>query len=195
MRWYKKRRTINLGTYVAPKLREPVHIDDLIDEGLLIARAGVRLAVKNLMILKSVRDHADWDASRYVEAVRQELSNLADEKDGDATRIAALAAEAKTLPGEAKHQADYRSGDVKALRLREHVSRGLATRLRELSTDDEYVAEFVELAQTSAWEEVAASLEAKLERAARPPEKDYEKYRHERLLALLGDLADLDAAT
>ena len=64
MRWYKKRRTINLGTYVAPKLREPVHIDDLIDEGLLIARAGVRLAVKNLMILKSVRDHADWDASR-----------------------------------------------------------------------------------------------------------------------------------
>jgi hypothetical protein len=154
----------------------------------------VRLSVKNLMILKSMRDHADWDVSRYVEAVRQELSNLADEKDGDATRIAALAHEARKLSGEATHQADYRSGDVESLRLRESVSRGLAVLLRELSTQDDYVTEFVEVAHAAAWEEIAASVEAQLLRAAMPLDDDYQKYRDERLFDLLGDLADLDAA-
>jgi hypothetical protein len=154
----------------------------------------VRLSVKNLMILKSMRDHADWDVSRYVEAVRQELSNLADEKDGDATRIAALAHEARKLSGEATHQADYRSGDVESLRLRESVSRGLAVRLRELSTQDDYVTEFVEVAHAAAWEEIAASVEAQLLRAAMPVDDDYQKHRDERLFDLLGDLADLDAA-
>ncbi len=195
MRWYTKRRRIDLGTYVAPKRLPPVPLEDLIDEGLLIARAGVRLAVKNLMILKSMRDRADWDVSRFVEAVRQELSNLAEEKDGDAARIAALAEAAQKLSGDATHQSDYRSGDVEVLRLREDVSRGLAARLRELSADDAYVSEFVELAHTSAWEEIAASFEAKLVRAALPPDENYEKDRDERLLGLLGDLADLDSAT
>lgn len=192
-RWYTRRKTLDLGRFVAPKARPPVPLEELIDEGLLIARAGVRLAVKNLMILKSMRDHADWDVTRYVDAVRQELSNLADEKDGDADRIAAIASEAKSLSGEATHQADYRSGDVRALNLRESVSRGLANRLRELSADDDYVAEFVELAQASAWEEIAASVEAKLLRAALPPDDDYARERDGRLLDLLGDLAELDA--
>jgi hypothetical protein len=195
MRWYTKRRTINLGKFVAPKSLPPVSLEELIEEALLIARAGVRLSVKNLMILKSMRDHADWDVSRYVEAVRQELSNLADEKDGDAARIAALADAARKLSGEATHHSDYRSGDVEPLNLRERVSHGLAARLRELSMDDEYVAEFVELAHTSAWEEIAASVEAKLVLAAQPPDDDYEKFRDERLFELLGDLAELDATT
>jgi len=193
MAWFRRKKTLDLGTFVPPEAPPPAAFDDLIDEGVLISAAGVRLAVMNLMILKSLRDHADYDEARYLEAVRQELSNLADEKDADADRLAAVRVEAYSRPGLPTSHSDYRLVDAEVLLRREELSRGLAIRLRQLSEDDEYVGALVAAAREMAWAEVAASVTAKAHEATRPVDEKYWEYRDDRLLRLLGDLAELEA--
>ena len=194
MAWFRKRRShLDLGTYMPQESPSDTPVVDLIDEAMLIAGAGVRLAVKNLIILRSLRDQVDYDEERVVEAVREELHNLADEKDADADRLAALRTDVKKRPGMPHHHDDYRFVDTDTLQRREDVSRGLATRLRELSGIDEYVRQIVAVAHAVAWEEIAASLEQKLIAANQPVDDKYEEYRDDRLLRLLGDLADLEA--
>src|SRR5690349_9148825 len=100
MAWFRKRRSrLDLGTYVPQDYPDDTPVEDLIDEAMLIAASGVRLAVKNLIILRSVRDHVDYDEERVVAAVREELHNLADEKDGDADRLAALRSDVQKRHG------------------------------------------------------------------------------------------------
>lgn len=193
MAWFRRRKPLNLGTFVAPDALPPAEFDDLIDEGVLIAAAGVRLAVKNLMILTSLRDHADYDEERYLDAVRQELGNLADEKDADADRLARLRVDAGERRGLPTHHSDYRRVDTEALLRRWELSRGLARRLRQLGEQPGFVGELVGEARESAWAEVAASVEAKLREAAKPVDDKYWEYRDDRLLRLLGDLNDLEA--
>lgn len=194
MAWFRKRRPrLDLGTYVPPESVEDAPLADLIDEATLIAAAGVRLAVKNLIILRSMRDHVDYDEERVVQAVREELHNLADEKDGDADRLAQLRTDVKKRPGMPHHHDDYRFVDTATLKRREDVSRGLAARLRELSADDGYVRQMVAAAHAFAWEEIAASVKQKALAANEPVDDKYNEYRDDRLLRLIGDLADLDA--
>jgi hypothetical protein len=194
MAWFRKRQRLDLGTYVAPEPSAETSIAELIDEAMLIAAAGVRLAIKNLIILRSLRDHADYDEEKLVESVRQELHNMADEKAGDANRFAALRTDVQSRPGQPRHHDDYRFVDTEMLKRREDVSRGLADRLRALSEDEGYVRDLVVAARTVAWEEIAASLHQKLLKAAEPVDENYERYRDDRLLSLLGDLADLEAS-
>lgn len=194
MRWFREKpRRLNLGRFVAPEPVPEVPVSELVEEAVLIAGAGVRLAVKNVIILRSLRDRVDFDESVLAQAVREELSIMADEKLGDAHRLATLHAGARQRPGQPEHQSDYRFVDVDALQRREDVARAVADRLRELSTVDHYVRSIVDSARVSAWDEIAASLKHKLLLAARPVDKHYARYRDARVAELLGDLADLEA--
>jgi hypothetical protein len=186
----RKRRRLDLGTYVAPEERD-IPLEDLVEEGVLIAASAVRLTVKNFIILSSVRDHEDYSPEKFVAAARADLELLADEKDADSARLTKLQAVASTRGGRAQHHDDYRMRDVTALARREAVSRGLAARLRELSLDEEYAAALVEAAHASAWGEIEQSIAAKLARTV-VDDADYRNGRDGRLLDLLGDLADLD---
>jgi len=193
MPWFRRRRSpLNLGTFVAPEPVPEASIDDIVDEAELIAGAGVRLAVKNLLILRSVRDHADYDRDRMAEAVREELLNMADERDRESWRLGELRDEVQVRAGLPRHHDDYRSVDAGVIDKRREVTRLLAGRLRDLSEDRAYVDGIVETAQADAWAEIAASLEQKLLYAAKPMDDKYEEYRDDRLLRLLGDLRDLD---
>ncbi len=194
MAWFRKRRPrIDLGTYVAPEPVDEVPVSELVDEAVLIAGSGVRMAVKNLIILRALRDGANYDEARIIDSVRQELQNMADEKDADAARLAALRADIQKRPGQPAHHDDYRRVDSDMIERREDVSHGLAVRLRELSEDDDYVKQLVDVAHAFAWDEIAASVEQKLLAAAQPVDDKYEEYRDDRLLRLLGDLNDLEA--
>jgi len=195
MRWYQRRRRINLGRYVAPAPRPEPALDDLVEEGVLIAAAGVRLAVKNLVVLTSLRDRLDYSEARYREGVHEELLNLAHEKRVDAARIGAQRARAGEREGRPTHASDFRSVDVDALARREEVSRALSLRLEELSNDPAFVLDLVRTARADAWREIGASIEAVAARRAAPPDPAYARERDQRLFDLLGDLADLEART
>lgn len=183
-----RRRRVNLGTFVAPEARPEASLDELVDEGVLIAAAGVRLAVKNLMILKSLRDGLDYDHERYVAAVREELVNLADEKDGDANRVADVRERAMRRAGRPEHHSDYRNIDTATLERREQVSRLLAVRLRERGADDAWAQGIVGDARAAALDEIAASVSATVLGRSILDDEEYRRERPARLRALSEDL-------
>ena len=164
----------------------------MVDDGVLIAAAAVRLAVKNLIILRSARDRADYSLERVMAAVREELENLATEKDADAARLRAVGRRAAGRDGQPRHHDDYRSGDTELLAKRAEVAERLATRLRELGSDAEFCGELVDRARREAWEEIAVSITARARQSSRGHDPDYDRERGGRMLALLGDLADLE---
>lgn len=193
MAWLRaSRRRVNLGTFAAPKALPPASLDELVEEGELLSGAAARLAIKNLIILGSLRDGIPFDQSRYADAVGDELRALADERDADAERIEADRAEASGRAGHAEHFHDYRDADSSTLARREQYSRRLAERLRELAGDEQFAQTTVTRAQEAAWDEIAASVKARLTRAATiGDEPDYVIARRDRLRDLARDLRRL----
>ncbi len=195
MALFRKRRRVDVGRYVAPAPRPEVPVDELVDEGVMIAGAALRLAIKNGIVLRALRDRADFDETAALDAVRTELWDLAVEKEDDAQRIADARDDARDRSGKAVHQSDYRAGDLHTLERREEVSRGLAERLRQLSSDDEYVRAVYARANEAALDELSAWIGATIPGAGAPRDpRDYEQGRDERLRALVNvDLAMLEA--
>ena len=192
MAWFRRRKRFSLGRYQAPEIFDETPIDELVGEGVLIAASAVRLAVKNRIILGSVRDSLDYDENRNVAAVVSELLALAGEKESDAARIAVDGQAAQNRDGKPKHHADYRSADTATLKRREDVSARLAERLRELSEDSGYVRDLAVASHALAWEEFAASVEHKLEHSRMLQDNDeYLRDRDQRLAMLGIDLHDL----
>jgi hypothetical protein len=191
---FRRRRRVDLGTYVPPEPRPPVPVEDLVDEGALIVAATVRMAVKNLIIVQALRDHIDFDADAMLLEVRSELLRLAAEKREDADRIEHAGVLAEGRFGKARHQSDYHESDRDSLELRESVSRALAERLVQLSDDEAYTRDLVEQARERAADEFAASVEQRL--AGIPQRSDdpaYRRGRAERLRQLvIVDLAELE---
>ncbi len=185
-RWFRRRRRLDLGRYVAPAPVEPVPVAELVDEGLLIAGAAVRLAVTNLMIVRSVRDGLDYDENRYLSAVREELENLAHEKTADADRVARIREQSAKRSGRPEHHSDYRAVDGDLLERREEVSRALAERLHEISRDQTWVHEIVASARESALRLLGGTLPVPTASAADDP--DYVRERPERMRAVVEDL-------
>ena len=194
MAWFRKsRRSLDLGRFVAPEALPETAMDELVEEGELLSGASVRLAVKNRIILGSLRDELDFDADRYISAVAEELQALAEERDADADRIAAQRTDAAHRDGRAEHFHDYRAGDSATLERREEYSRRLAQRLRELAGDEEFARTTATRAQEAAWDEIAASVQARLTRAATiGDEPDYVIERMDRLRDLTRDLRRLE---
>lgn len=191
MRRFWKRRRLDLGRFIAPEAIPEASLEELVDEGVMIAAAGVRLAVKNLMIIKSLRDGLDYDQERYEDAVREELHNLADEKDGDATRIAGTREQASSRAGRPERHNDYRRVDSDALQRRVEVSRALARRLREVSEDRAWATSLVRDARASALDEIAASVSSSLLGTRIVVDEEYERERPQRLRLLSEDLFEL----
>ena len=168
-------------------------MDELLDEGELISAAAVRLAIKNRIILGSLRDDLSFDEPRYAAAVADELVALADERDADADRIARDRLDAEGRVGRAEHFHDYRGADAAPLARREDYSRRLAVRLRDLARDEQFAHSTATRAQEAAWDEIAASVKANLARAATiADEPDYVIERVDRLRELSADLSRLE---
>jgi len=198
MAWFRRRRRgrVDVGRYVAPESFPEPTVEELVEEGLLIAASAVRLAVANQLILRALRDRDDYDEAHARELVRAEMIALADEKDDDAQRLAATRVAAGTREGVALHQYDYRAADTALLARREKVVRALAGRLRRLSEDGDYVAGVVARAHERAWDEVSGSLEAVLARTGPPADpEEYRRHRAERMrLVATVDLSELALA-
>ncbi len=189
-----RRNRFTLGRYQPAALRPEASLEELVDEGVLIAGAAVRLAVKNRVILGSLRDRVDYDERVYVAAVRAELLALANEKSGDADRLGSVAEGASALGGRATGHSDYRSVDVAMLSRRQMVALGLSRRLRSLSDNEEYLRGLARAAHQSAWDEIAQSLQERMTSARIVDDDEYRRERGERIMAVLGDLGELEAA-
>ena len=142
---------------------------DVVTDALLLATAAVRSAVKNLLIVRALRDHADYDESWWLEAVAKEFEVIAAENDADIARLEAERTRAKRRQGRALHPADFRSRDAPVLKKRIRVLRKIATKLREIATDEDAVLALVAEARAAALDEITSARHDPSPRAASDP--------------------------
>lgn len=152
----KKTRSSSAPRHLAP-------VEEIAEQGVLVADVAVRLSVKNAIIMNALAKREDYSEARVAELVRETLNDLASERDADATHLESVIGEIYKFGHSGWAEADYGIDDNRAINHRRAVYRMVADELRARTTDDRYVAETVESARKAAWAEIGDSLKTKAE--------------------------------
>lgn len=163
-----------------------VELKRAVDEGFLIAKAAIVVAVANRIITNALRDEGYFDHALIADAARQELHRMAEEQRGDAARMREIRATSSKQKGRSRHQHDYRRGDDHALRTREATYEELAALLDRRRDDQKFVDGIVLQARARAWDDIGTTVVGRLGWAQRPTD-DYEIGRDERLQQMLDE--------
>ncbi len=182
-----------VGSWRRPK---GMKLADMVADGLYVASAATRLALKNRILVEVIAHGADFDVRRMMPEARETLLTLAAEAEADAQRIESDRQRASRRYTDSYGTHDYRRRDVRNLRKRQRQSEQVAAGLRARADDDEELRKLVEDAREAAWSEVERNIDSTLRiEAARPDlEPDYAKLRDARMQSLrLIDLPRLAA--
>lgn len=166
---------------------------DAIAEGVAIATAAARLAVKNHILIGTIAEDGVFDMQKYMDDAREALRAMAEESEEAEENLAALRKRARGRHSDPSGTHDYRDRDVRNLRRRAKQSHGVATRLREMMQDDAALTTIVEEAREGAWADVRHNLDRRLRVEGMRPDQDpdYDRMRDARMQALR--LVDLQA--
>ncbi|MCC4908179.1 asparagine synthase [Microbacterium sp. cx-55] len=181
---------------VRAKLSPRPSLADIVAEGLYIAAAATRLALKNRILVDILSAGEGFDADRFVPDAKETLLALAAEAEADAERAERERKLARRRFSDSDGTHDYRSRDVRNLRRRRKQSERIAQELRERAEDTDELVALVEAAREAAWSEVARNIDSTLRiEAARPDlEPGYAQMRQARMQSLrLVDLPRLAA--
>ena len=177
-------------------LGEDVRVRDLVAEGVYVAAAATRLALKNKILVEILAGGADFDVDHFMPEARETLLALAAEADADGVRARNDQKKASRRFRDPYGSHDYSSRDVRNLRRRRKQAERVAAELRARAADDGELRQLVEAAREAAWADVARNIDRTLRiEAARPDlEPDYDKMREARMQSLrLVDLPRLAA--
>ncbi|QKJ20430.1 asparagine synthase [Microbacterium hominis] len=169
---------------------------DAIAEGVSIASAAARLAVRNHILVETISHDAPFDIERFAPLARETLLALAAEQEAAAelARRQRKKAWGKFSDPDGTH--DYRDRDTRNLRKRQGQYRGVAKELRRLAGDEKAVRGIVEQSRDAAWGDVESNLQRRLKVEAMRPDldPDYATMRAARMQSLrLIDLPRLAA--
>ncbi|MFB4353909.1 asparagine synthase [Microbacterium sp. LS_15] len=166
---------------------------DAIAEGVAIATAAARLAVKNHILIGTIAEGGVFDTHEYLADAREALRAMAEESEEAEENLTALRKRARGRHSDPSGTHDYRDRDVRNLRRRAKQSHGVATRLREMMDDEAALSAIVEEAREAAWSDVRHNLDRRLRVEGMRPDQDpdYERMRDARMQALR--LVDLQA--
>ncbi|GAA3215837.1 asparagine synthase [Microbacterium terregens] len=169
---------------------------DAVFEGVSIASAAARLAVRNHILVETIAHDAQFEAEVVAAYARETLIALAEEQEAaaDLARRQRKTAWGKFSDPDSTH--DYRDRDTRNLRKRDKQYRAVAQELRNRAADSEAVGELVEQARDAAWGDVEANLQRRLhvEGMRSDTDPEYETMRGARMQALrLVDLPRLAA--
>jgi hypothetical protein len=166
---------------------------DAIAEGVAIASAAARLAVKNHILVGTIAQGGAFDAERYLEDARQALLDMAAESEQAAETVTTLRKRARGRYSDPAGTHDYRDRDVRNLRRRAKQAAGVAERLKAMAADSEKLVALVEDAREAAWADVRGNLDRRLVVEGMRPDQDpdYATMREARMQALR--LVDLQA--
>ncbi len=192
---FKKRRR-HVGEFVAPQTAPLAPLDDVIEDALRIAFHGVKMTVKNRLILDALREHKPFDHEELEEVARAEYQSLAASSREAAVRAQqqldrdAGAYSGRIYPGgkPVEIEPDHRR---KPLALRA-VADAYETRALEPASLNKLIDE----AKAAAWDEIGVALASRLSKSRPDEDPEYLAFRDERLarfiaedLAALGDRA------
>lgn len=168
--------------------------EQALEEGLLIARHGVALAVRNRLIVRALKENEAFDDAATALIVDEELKQAAEEQRENADGARELHAVAGRSGGIADHAHDYHRIDTVTLARRERLYSALADSLEASRHDAEFVAAIGERARADAWKDIGDNVVSRLKQGmiSVADEPDYLLNRQDRIRQLLEvDLATL----
>ncbi len=177
--WSKKRkRGSNRPQRRLPR-RVLAPVEEIVEQGLLVADVAVRMTVKNAIIMNALKRHVDYQESQIIDMVREATEDLAQERERDAKHISRMRDEIRDTGRSSWSESDYGNDDNRTLRHRQEVYERVAEELHGRAGDDEYLRVTAERARALAWDEIGDSLK---ERASHPYYSggDNDEYRSER---------------
>ena len=169
-------------------------VEEIVEQGLLVADVAVRMSVKNDIIMNALKHHADYHEDEIIDMVRNSVTDLAEERERDAEHIERVRTEIRENGWSSWSESEYGSDDTRTLKHRQQVYEGVAEQLRGRASDDEYLRVTAERARELAWGEIGDSLK---ERASHPyysggDNDEYRNARDERIQQLIEkDLTEL----
>ena len=169
---------------------------EAIAEGVSIASAAARLAVRNHILVETIAHDETFELARVAPFAHDTLISLAEEQESAAALAKRLRKKAwgKFTDPDGTH--DYRDRDMRNLRKRYRQYIGVAKELRKIAEDPHAVRTLVEQARDAAWGDVESNLERRLNVEGMRPDldPDYEMMRAARMQSLrLVDLPRLAA--
>lgn len=191
--WWKKRKRNAPRPRRLPR-RVLAPVEDIVEQGLLVAEVAVRMTVKNDIIMNALKRHVDYDKAEIVEMVRAATAKLAAERERDAEHIGRMIGEIRDTGRSSWSESDYSTSDNTTLKHRREVYAGVAAELRKRCEDEAYLTETAERARDLAWTEIGDSLK---ERASHPyysggDNDEYRSARDDRIQQLIErDLTEL----
>lgn len=194
MGWFKRERPAAAPRRRRLPERRLAPVEDIVEQGLLVADVAARMTVKNQIILNALGRKADYRQEQIAQMVHDTLIQLAEERERDARHISHMRGEIRRVGRSSWSENDYGSDDSKTLRHRQQVYEGVADELRARAEDERYLHETAERARTAAWSEIGDSLKR---RASHPyyaggSSEEYQRVREERIQLLIErDLTEL----
>lgn len=154
-------------------------VEEIVEQGLLVADVAVRMTVKNAIIMNALKRQVDYDVTQIRDMVRESCEDLADERERDARHISRMRNEIRDTGRSSWSESDYGNDDNRTLRHRQEVYEQVAAELRQRAADPTYLDETAERARQAAWHEIGDSL---ADRATHPYYSggDNDEYRSER---------------
>ncbi len=169
---------------------------EAIAEGVSIASAAARLAIRNRILVETIAHDEHFEVVAFTPFARETLIALADEQDAAAALVKRQRKKAwgKFTDPDGTH--DYRDRDTRNLRRRQRQYSGVAQELRRMADDPHVVRTLIEQSRDAAWGDVEANLQRRLHVEGMRPDldPDYDRMRAARMQSIrLVDLPRLAA--
>jgi hypothetical protein len=129
----------------------------MVADATLVSLAAVRQAVKNVMLVRTLRDDVDFDEGWYADAARREFEVLAREAFTEAARLRQVRDVTRRRRGTARAADDYRAADSRHLKRRARVLAEVAEELRRLAENDTAIGTLIAEARLRALDEITAT--------------------------------------
>ncbi|WP_427868558.1 asparagine synthase [Leucobacter luti] len=187
--WLKKGRRAKKKPRPVRRLPRRVlaPVEEIVEQGLLVADVAVRMSVKNAIIMNALKKHVAYDGDQIADMVQRATEELADERERDARHISRIRNEIRDTGRSSWSESDYGNDDNRTLRHRQEVYEGVAEELRKRAADETYLRETAERSRALAWHEIGDSL---AERATHPyysggASEEYQNAREGRIQQLI----------
>lgn len=160
---------------------------DAIAEGVAIASAAARLAIRNRILMETIAGGETFDVLVITAVAQQTLRNLADEQAAAAATVKRQHRAAWGKHSDSFGTHDYRDRDTRNLRRRRKQYDGVAKQLRILADDPAAVDALVQQARVAAWGDVESNLQRRLRVEGMRPDldDDYLQLREARMQSLM----------
>jgi hypothetical protein len=159
---------------------------EAIAEGVSIASAAARLAIRNRILVETIAHDEPFDVVAFTPFAHDTLTALADEQAQAAALVKRQRKKAWGRFTDPDGTHDYRDRDMRNLRKRGKQYAGVAQALRRMADDPHVLRTLVEQSRDAAWGDVEANLQRRLRVEGMRPDldPDYNRMRAARMQSI-----------